>query len=57
MLKLSAKRARAAMREEELTELDEQEFQYNMDDEFPAPDFATLQVLSMTTCSVCYSRI
>lgn len=44
MLKLSAKRARAAMREEELTELDEQEFQYNMDDEFPAPDFATLDV-------------
>jgi hypothetical protein len=42
MLKLSAKRARAAMREEELTELDEQEFQYNMDDEFPVPDFATL---------------
>lgn len=30
------------MREEELTELDEQEFQHNMDEELPAPDFATL---------------
>lgn len=39
MLKLSVERARAVMREEELTELDEQ---HNMDEELPAPDFATL---------------
>ncbi|KAG1888062.1 hypothetical protein F4604DRAFT_1715476 [Suillus subluteus] len=44
MLKLSAERACAAMREEELTELDEQEFQHNMDEEFPVPDFATFDV-------------
>ncbi|KAG2111917.1 uncharacterized protein F5147DRAFT_684768 [Suillus discolor] len=44
MLKLSVERARAVMREEELTELDEQEFQHNMDGELPAPDFATFDV-------------
>jgi chromosome segregation ATPase len=44
MLKLSAEKARAVMREEELTELDEQEFQHNMDEEFPVPDFATFDV-------------
>ncbi|KAG1855679.1 hypothetical protein DFJ58DRAFT_785911 [Suillus subalutaceus] len=44
MLKLSAERACAALREEELTELDEQEFQHNMDEEFPVPDFATFDV-------------
>ncbi|KAG1771349.1 hypothetical protein EV702DRAFT_642118 [Suillus placidus] len=43
MLKLSAERARAVMREEELTELDEQDFNH-MDEEFPAPDFATFDV-------------
>ncbi|KAG2341687.1 hypothetical protein BDR05DRAFT_965117 [Suillus weaverae] len=43
MLKLSAERARAVMREEELTELDEQDF-HHMDEEFPAPDFATFNV-------------
>ncbi|KAG0706879.1 hypothetical protein DFH29DRAFT_92077 [Suillus ampliporus] len=41
MLKHSAQRARAIMQEEELTELDEQEFQHNMDDEFPVPEFVT----------------
>ncbi|KAG2073160.1 hypothetical protein BDR04DRAFT_1152514 [Suillus decipiens] len=49
MLKLSAERARAVMREEELTELDEQEFQHSMDEEFPAPDFATFDV--QTPCA------
>jgi hypothetical protein len=42
MLKVSTERARAVMREEELTELDDQGFQHNMDEGFPAPDFATL---------------
>ncbi|KAG2359010.1 hypothetical protein BDR07DRAFT_1416061 [Suillus spraguei] len=49
ILKLSAERARAVMREEELTELDEQEFQHSMDEEFPAPDFATFDV--QTPCA------
>ncbi|KAG1747452.1 hypothetical protein EDB19DRAFT_1687511 [Suillus lakei] len=44
MLKLSAERARAVMREEELTELGDQEFRHSMDEEFPAPDFATFDV-------------
>ncbi|KAG1730860.1 uncharacterized protein EDB91DRAFT_1349549 [Suillus paluster] len=43
-LKLSAQRARAVMQEEELTELDDQEFQHNMDEEFPVLDFPTFDV-------------
>jgi len=37
-LKLSAEKAGAVMREEELTELDEHEFQNQMDEEFPVPE-------------------
>ncbi|KAG2143089.1 hypothetical protein DEU56DRAFT_979515 [Suillus clintonianus] len=44
MLKLSAEKALATMHEEELTELDDQEFQHSMDEELPAPDFSIFDV-------------
>ncbi|OAX36352.1 hypothetical protein K503DRAFT_311745 [Rhizopogon vinicolor AM-OR11-026] len=43
-LKFSAQRARAVMHEEELTELDEYEFQDQMDQEFPVPEIASFDV-------------